>query len=121
MTTSRLLLALLVGSVLGAAVARAESPCLADIRKHCADTPASGGKIQACLKAHESDLSASCTKILDELKRETRPLAAPCRYDIARLCADVAHGGGRIANCLKTHADDLSPECKERLGKAPGQ
>jgi hypothetical protein len=41
----------------------------------------------------------------------------PCAEDIAKFCKDVQAGGGRIAQCLKEHQNELSPECKERLAQ----
>jgi hypothetical protein len=38
-----------------------------------------------------------------------------CRDDIKKLCGDVQPGGGRIADCMKDHASDLSPGCKEKF------
>jgi gas vesicle protein len=36
----------------------------------------------------------------------------PCKADLERLCKEVRPGQGRIANCLKEHEAELSPECK---------
>jgi hypothetical protein len=110
-------IAAVLGVVACATVAGAETPCAVDVQKHCANVPSGGGKIQACLKEHAADLSADCKKHLDELKKTIGALVAVCRYDIARFCADQSPGGGRIAGCLKQHADELSPECKDRIKK----
>jgi hypothetical protein len=40
-----------------------------------------------------------------------------CSKDIAKFCKDVQKGGGRIADCLKQHENDLSAACKERIAK----
>lgn len=37
-----------------------------------------------------------------------------CAGDIAKFCKDLQPGGGRIANCLKEHQTELSPECQEK-------
>lgn len=42
----------------------------------------------------------------------------PCADDAARLCKGMQPGGGRIANCLREHRDELSPACKERMAAA---
>jgi hypothetical protein len=36
----------------------------------------------------------------------------PCRADMEKFCADVKPGGGRVAECLRKHIDELSSECK---------
>jgi hypothetical protein len=38
----------------------------------------------------------------------------PCDDDIARLCANVQPGGGRMAECLKQNEERLSPECRQQ-------
>jgi hypothetical protein len=43
---------------------------------------------------------------------------AACRQDVQTLCADVQRGGGRIMECLNSHADKLSPDCKAAMQAA---
>ena len=38
-----------------------------------------------------------------------KPAARPCAEDAARLCKGVQQGEGRVAKCLKDHANELSP------------
>ena len=38
----------------------------------------------------------------------------PCRADIEKFCPDVKLGGGRMAECLRNHREELSPSCKAR-------
>ena len=47
-----------------------------------------------------------------------KPAARPCAEDAARLCKGVQQGEGRVAKCLKDHANELSPACKENIAKA---
>lgn len=47
-----------------------------------------------------------------------RGAAAACRADYDALCASVAPGGGRIVACLRQHAAQLSPACREALAAA---
>jgi hypothetical protein len=47
------------------------------------------------------------------------PMAA-CKQDVQTLCPNVPRGGGRIAACLKSHASEVSPDCKTALKAAHG-
>ena len=104
------------GILIAAATATAaDPPCVAEVRKLCANVPAGGGRIQGCLKEHEAELSAPCRARVDDLKKEMGSMAATCHYDVMRLCDHVTPGAGRVVGCLEEHKDDLSPECKDRL------
>jgi hypothetical protein len=39
----------------------------------------------------------------------------PCASDIKTLCAGIQPGEGRIKACIKSHLNDLSPTCQDRL------
>ncbi len=41
-------------------VARAQDACKADVEKLCAGIPQGGGRIAACLKANEAQVSPAC-------------------------------------------------------------
>ena len=38
-----------------------------------------------------------------------------CRPEIQKFCSDVPLGGGRVADCLRTHEKELSEACHEAL------
>jgi hypothetical protein len=38
-----------------------------------------------------------------------------CRSDMQRLCSNIQPGGGRIAQCVRTHFRELSPGCSQAL------
>src|SRR6476661_1480062 len=40
-----------------------------------------------------------------------------CAADIKTKCAQVEPGGGRIKDCVKTHAAEFSDACKARLAR----
>ena len=118
MSKSLVLGSLLVGMTLLSGIAGAATPCAADIEKFCAKVPMGGGRIQACLKEHEKELSPECAASHANLAKDMGSLAASCRYDISRFCWDVSPGHGRVARCLEQHRSDLSPVCADRLRKA---
>jgi hypothetical protein len=116
MTFRRVLaLAAFVGPLASASLGYADPPCVADIKKLCADAKGAGAT-QACLKSHEADLSAGCKDHVANLRRVAGNVAAVCVWDIERFCPDVSPGGGRIIDCLKENRGDLSPECKNLFG-----
>ena len=41
-----------------------------------------------------------------------------CRADVEKLCKGIQPGGGRIAMCLKQHASEVSPGCREAIAGA---
>ena len=41
-----------------------------------------------------------------------------CIADIQKLCADTQPGGGRIMQCLRGHADQVSADCKSAMQSA---
>jgi hypothetical protein len=43
-----------------------------------------------------------------------------CRADYEQFCSGVQRGGGRILACLKSHANELSPECQQALANTGG-
>jgi hypothetical protein len=52
------------------------------------------------------------------------PVAVPaevrsaCEADVAKLCAGVQPGGGRIMQCLAQHKTEVSDNCKQAIMKA---
>ena len=40
-----------------------------------------------------------------------------CAADIKAKCAEIKPGGGRIKDCVKTHAAEFSDACKARLAR----
>ncbi len=39
-----------------------------------------------------------------------------CAADVAKLCADVQSGGGKVMQCVRQHRADVSPGCSSALG-----
>ena len=62
-----------------------------------------------CLAEHNDKLSSACRAKISEAQSHH-----PCMKDMERLCKDVQAGQGRMAECMKKHEAQLSPECKAR-------
>jgi len=114
LTVALFCLSLLVGINIYAADTR---PCADDIAKFCKDVKPGGGRIATCLKEHERDLSPACKARNAEMMMRAKEAHKACADDVDKFCKDVQPGRGNMARCLKEHKDELSPECKEEMGK----
>jgi len=94
--------------------AQTSPPCAEEIAKFCKDIQPCRGLLMNCLKEHENELSATCKAKVEGSKKRLEEAQQACSEDIQKFCKDVQPGGGRIARCLKEHACDLSPACKEK-------
>ena len=103
------------------AAGKGQGPCAEDMTKFCKDVQPGGGRIVACMKEHEKDLSAACKQHIAEVKERAKEAQAACSDDVMKFCKDVQSGGGRILRCLKEHENDLSPDCKSKMGSRKGQ
>jgi hypothetical protein len=95
----------------------AQGPCFDDVAKLCKDVDPGGGRVLACLKQNEAQVSAACKEHLREVKKKLKEAQKACHDDVEQFCSEVKPGKGAMAQCLKEHADELSPECKEKLSK----
>jgi hypothetical protein len=86
--------------------------CQPDAGKFCKGIKPGGGRIAACLKAHESELSPACHKLVDRVETAVREVHEACKNDVEKLCQGIRPGGGRILACLKSHEAELSGPCK---------
>lgn len=90
--------------------------CKADVEQFCKDVKPGKGGIFKCLKEHEAELSEPCKaqrgRMAARVKRGLNKAKQACQTDIDQFCKDVPEGEGRVAKCLKGHAEELSPSCK---------
>jgi hypothetical protein len=96
--------------------------CSSELAQHCADVTAGEGRLLACLYAHGDKLSGQCDYALynaaARLERAVGAVtyvATECRGELETYCANVEVGEGRVAQCLKDHASELSPGCDQAL------
>jgi hypothetical protein len=95
--------------------------CKADVEKFCKDIKPGGGRIIACLKGHEAEVSAGCKAAFGEVAEKIRKFAEDCKADREKFCAKVRPGRGRILACLKGRQADLAPACKAWFDKGEAE
>jgi hypothetical protein len=119
---TRPVLASLVAAALAAPLASgaAPHPCKPDVERLCQGIPQGGGRIAACLKSHEADLSPACRDHLAVARERMKAFEEACRPDAGRLCQGIKPGQGRIWACLKSHEAELAPPCASAM-QAPAQ
>lgn len=108
-------LLLMMPAISMAAEPAAQKPCAEDIEKYCKDVKPGEGGILKCLKEHDDELSDSCRDKLNSVLKRQNQAKHACAGDIAKFCADVKPGGGRLIKCLKPHSNELAPQCLEIL------
>jgi phytoene/squalene synthetase len=96
--------------------------CSTELTRYCAEVTPGEGRLLACLYAYSDKLSGQCEYALyDAAGRLERAIntiayvASECRSELETHCANVEVGEGRVAQCLKDHASDLSPGCQQAL------
>jgi hypothetical protein len=96
--------------------------CSTELAQHCAEVTPGEGRLLACLYAHGYKLSGQCDYALYNaaagLERAIRAItyvASECRAELETHCVGVDVGEGRVAQCLKNHANALSPGCDQTL------
>jgi hypothetical protein len=106
----------------GQLAAKVRDGCGSELAQYCAEVTPGEGRLLACLYAHGDKLSGQCEYALYEaavrLERAIGAItyvASECRAELQTHCADVEVGEGRVAQCLKDLASELSPGCDRAL------
>jgi Cysteine rich repeat len=96
--------------------------CNTELARFCAEVTPDEGRLLACLYAHGDKLSRLCDYALynaaARLERAISAItwvASECRAELEMHCADVDVGEGRVGQCLKDYAGELSPGCNQAL------
>jgi hypothetical protein len=82
------------------------------VDKFCKEIKPGGGRIWACLKGHEQELSQACRDQIASEREKMREFIRACRADSRKYCSGVRPGKGRIISCLKSHESELSDSCR---------
>jgi hypothetical protein len=104
--------------LLAAGAARAEDACRPDVERLCAGIPPGGGRIAACLKANQAQVSPACQAELASVARKVKEVGEACADDVASFCPDVPPGRGAVLRCLAAARADLAPPCRAVVGGA---
>jgi hypothetical protein len=96
--------------------------CSSELAQHCAEVTRGEGRLLACLYAYGDKLSGQCDYALydaavrlEHAVGAVTYVASECRKELETYCENVKVGEGRVAQCLKDHATQLSPGCDQAL------
>ena len=94
--------------------------CEKELTSYCKDVTPGEGRILACLYAFSDKLSGQCEYALYDAAAQLERfvaaltyLANECDADMAKFCADIAVGEGRVLKCLDENASELSARCTQ--------
>jgi hypothetical protein len=94
--------------------------CKGDLARYCKGVELGGGKLKACLDAHQNVVSARCqqtrmmvyTSIARRIAAQ-RDIGDICSADIARLCG-TSHADAHLVECLLSVSPvAISPPCNQ--------
>jgi hypothetical protein len=117
-------LALGLGMVMLSPLAGAqEMPCVDDVQRYCADVAPGGGRLMACMKSHEAQLTAACAHRVVEISAWLASPLGVCRDDWVEYCyhprqAVQIQGA---TQCLQAHQAKVSPACQKALRAGDGK
>jgi Golgi apparatus protein 1 len=91
--------------------------CAADVYRFCPRTPAGGGRVLQCLRAHAGrrELASNCEDAVVRALENLGDFAEACGGDAAALCAGVQPGGGKLFACLRAQSGRLSSRCRSAV------
>jgi len=97
--------------------AQADSACLSDAQRYCAQIPIGEGRVLTCLQARWNELSGACQQEIQHIQNRAREIDQACSIDVWQYCRGVAPGADRIRVCLWSRWDDLSSTCREKAAE----
>ena len=99
--------------------------CSSELTQYCAEVTPGEGRLLACLYAYGDKFSGQCDYALynaaARLERAINAITyvvSECRAELEAHCAEIEPGEGRVAQCLKDQASELSPGCDQALSDA---
>lgn len=91
--------------------------CQADVWQFCQGIVPGQGRILACLKSHEAELSPPCAAEFGRVREKVGSIRDACAADARQHCAGIKQGQGRIYACLVSNRDRVSPPCQQALAR----
>ncbi len=91
--------------------------CQGDVWHFCQGIQPGQGRILACLKSHEAELSPPCAEEFGRAREKVKGLRDACAADARQFCAGIKQGQGRIYACLVSNRDRVSPPCQQALAR----
>jgi Cysteine rich repeat len=85
----------------------AASACRADASAHCAGTRPGGGRIAACLKQHEAQLSPDCKAQIGVI--------GECSQQVQKLCGPEVSTPAALRDCFKARPGEFSTSCRSLM------
>ncbi len=94
--------------------------CKADREKFCAGLTHGDGKLGACMKEHEAELSPECQSARKNAQDAQKNIRMTCKADVEKFCADTPREHGAKLKCLESHASEVGQACADALKSRPG-
>ena len=99
--------------------------CPGELRSQCRNVREGGGRLIACLYAHDDRLSTRCGEaVYGSLERLGVALGAlanvrrACEGDVRRWCSGMIAGDGNLIGCLSQARQSVSSQCNATLDAA---
>ena len=96
--------------------------CEKELTAYCSEVTPGGGRVLACLYAHNDKLSGKCEYALYDAAAQLERfvaalsyLANECDADLEKFCSAVEAGEGRLLKCLDENSAKISGRCTEAL------
>ena len=96
--------------------------CATEIETYCSQVSEGEGRMLACFYAHEDKLSGTCqfalynaSAQLEHAVSALNYVAGQCDDDLAKLCASVEAGEGRLLDCLNGQKEAVSAQCNQAI------
>jgi hypothetical protein len=83
------------------------SACRADVSAHCAGTRPGAGRIAACLKQHEAQLSPGCKAQIGVI--------GECSQQAQKVCGPDVSTPGVMRDCFKARSGEFSTSCRSLM------